>query len=620
MIDLKDFAKQIARESNIDTKKANQLIITYLEDNKWFHLQPVFQDGKVYLTNQQVAVYSPPLATFMALQNEPEKEKILFQMFQTKFPDTASKLLLFFRTLNIQPEAQFYVEDFLLEHLKQDLCLMNDKQVQILVQAATDELTKTHGDLLTFFLSWLKKEYRTAYYNDYVMDKRYTLEENGAAYDFDEYLELMYYLYNADYIAENEMLQQAARSKNYADTWLYLSLYFISSLRYTDLRRIPHPTLSKEPEEVLDAIFSETFTEADARGTLASVTWRLCVLPLTPNKTSNTTGVSSIKFTVPESCEVLLGTLFALCEAHRYVQEIPDDAPLIRKIQTYDEIIRYMGEDIGSLFLEANFHSRSANKSYLQAAFILTDDILGSDDNAPYVRGYMMSSLARSHKGSFGEFAATTMVYLKDAKLSGLTPEFVAKELFERGVLSFIPSMLLKMITQGEYNRLSVEKQTALHKTLHMSPMEVEKTVAITTRAKKMALSAATTILNQNSQKSVLSALHTIGSGAAFSKQPEYMCLLTAFQKVCPYDDRRTCVGCSYEISTKSTIIHMVEEYNRLYSLFFKATDPYEKKKYQKIMTDVVLPALDETMECLKELYGTETYHAVECLIKENLI
>ena len=37
---------------------------------------------------------------------------------------------------------------------------------------------------------------------------------------------------------------------NYADTWLYLGLHFICALRSTDLERLGHPKLTREPLEV----------------------------------------------------------------------------------------------------------------------------------------------------------------------------------------------------------------------------------------------------------------------------------------------------------------------------------------------------------------------------------
>ena len=50
------------------------------------------------------------------------------------------------------------------------------------------------------------------------MQKRYTMDIQNSAYSMDEYLELCYYLFNSEYIEENQMYQQAAMSKNYTDT------------------------------------------------------------------------------------------------------------------------------------------------------------------------------------------------------------------------------------------------------------------------------------------------------------------------------------------------------------------------------------------------------------------
>ena len=47
------------------------------------------------------------------------------------------------------------------------------------------------------------------------MTKRYTIESANGAYELDEYLELMYYLINENYIIKNDMLCKAANSKNY---------------------------------------------------------------------------------------------------------------------------------------------------------------------------------------------------------------------------------------------------------------------------------------------------------------------------------------------------------------------------------------------------------------------
>lgn len=620
MTDLMDFAKLILEEAGAWNPEGRCRLITFLEDNDWFQNRPKLINGKVLLTNEQIELFKTPLEFFLRERSNDEKENLLHQIFEDKYPMTSEKMDNFFELLDISNEARFYITDFLMNTIIKDISLMNDVEVKGMVTKAINDLIKAHGDILTFFLSWLKTEYKTVYNNDYILEKRISFEEKGQAYDFDEYLELLYYLYNEDYIVENEMYQKAADSKNFVDTWLYLSMYYLCSLRVTDLKRIKHPLLPKEPELVLQEIREGIFSEADARNVLYTITWRLCVLPLTPNKTAGTSGVSAVKFVVPESCEVHIGTLFALCEAHRQLAGIPDDTPLIRNIQKYEDITRYMGDEIGSLFLEANFRSRSANKSYLQSIYMLTDDILGTEEDIPNVKGYILAALARSHKGSYGEFARTTEVYLKDAKLSGLTPEFVAMELFERGVLSFLPSMLLKIITDGRFNKLNVHKQTELIKVLDMTPGEIERTVSITDKARRKSTEIVKYLLMNESKDFLLTVLHRIGSGSAFSKQVECLCLLTALKKVCPYNERKQCIGCKFEISTKSTVFLIVNEYNRLMNLYNKTKEPLEKEKYKNIITQVVLPSMDEMLTCIKEQYGQKTYEVLESLIKENII
>ncbi|WP_167956563.1 hypothetical protein [Anaerosporobacter faecicola] len=619
MIDLMEFAKEILEEAGVWTPEGRLRFITFLEDNDWFNIAPILLNEKVYLTKEQTEIIKAPLEFFFINRSNSEKETLIHQMFTEQYPTTSEQMDRFFDLIKVTNESKFHITDFLLNTIHKDIFLMNDNEIKDMISKAINDLIKAHGEILTFFLSWLKSEYKTVYINDYVLEKRISIKEKGQAYDIDEYLELLFYLYNKEYIEENDMYKKAANSKNYADTWLYLSMYYICALRITDLKRIKHPILPKVPELVIQEIREGTFSESDARKVLLTITWRLCVLPLTPHKTERNSGISSVKFTVPESCEIHIGTLFALCEAHRQIEGIPDDVPLIRNIQTYEEITSYMGEEIGSLFLEANFHSRSANKSYLQSIYMLTDDILSSEADMPNVKGYILAALARSHKGSYGEFARTTEVYLKDAKLSGLTPEFVAMELFERGVLSFVPSMLLKMISGGQYNKLTVHKQTELVKILDMSPGEIERTIKIVYKAKSESKKMVNLLLQNTSKDSLLEILHRIGSGSAFSKQPECLCLLTALRKVCPYSQRMHCIGCKYEISTKSTVFLITTEYNRLMNLFNNSKTIQEKEKYKKIITEVVLPSMDEMLTCIKEQYGQDTYEAFENMIKEHI-
>ncbi len=622
MIDFKVYVSYLQEQLHIEMEDFNSVFVKFLVDNEWFGVDPVWLDGKLMIEPNDFQPYYAKIKDFFGnytLETE-DKNSILISMLKADLPDTTEKLELFYEEYGFPDEIIYYLTDFLLKHLRKDICIMNDEDIQELLIIAYDELLKQYGDLLGSFLRWLKDGFKTKYLNDYFMSRRQDKSVSNESYDSEEYLELLYCLFNDEYILENDMYARAAQSKNYVDTWLFLALHFICALRNSDIVRIHHPRLTMKPEEVLKQVIEGDFSEEDARLTLYSITWRLTALPLTPNKTKKHSGISSIKLCIPESVEVHMGILFAIAEAHRQINNIPNDEPLIRVITDYDRITRYMGDDIGALFLESNFRTRAANKSYLQSIFMLTDDILENDDEFN-TKGYILAALARSHKGSYGEFATTTAIYLKDAKLSGLTPEFVARELFERGVLSFIPSMLLKMITDGDYNRLPVQRQTELIRELDLSPREIEGIVAISNKSRKQSTELIEEILTNEDDKrnSILRILHRIGNGNAVSKQDECLCLISAMKKICPYHDRSSCIGCTYEISTKSTVFLMISEYNRLLALYNETSNERLKEKYKTLIKEAVLPAVDELLQCVQEQYGDDALKSLERIVKESV-
>ena len=613
MIDLKEYINQIISESENTGKASSGEIILFLESNEWFGSKPSYKDGAVFITLEQADLYKEPLLSFL---NTPMDASILFNKIYEKYPSTAKFLKKFYEEKQMDDEDCFYINDFLLFNLKKDIFIYTEEEISQFIWDASIDLIKAHGDYLTYFLSWLKLMTKTKYQKDYLMEKRYTMTIQNEAYEFDEYIKLMYYLYNEEYIEDNDMYQKASLSKDYTDAWLYMSLHFICSLRLTDLERIYHPELPYAPEDVLQNIGNGTFSDYDARMTILSITKRMCLLPFTPNKNKGKSGISFVKFSVPSSCETHIGKLFALAEAHYQLNNTDTNLPLIRKITKYHKINRIMGEEIGSLFLESDFRPRSATKSYLQSLFMIADNMEDEHLDAPRVKGYIIAALARSHKGSYGEFATTTFEYLKDAKFSGLTPEFIAFELLERGPLSFIVSMLLDMVTDYDYSRQSIKAQTSLIKDLGLSAHEIESTISVIRESQKNAISVLNETISQDVD--ILQALHRIGSGQAFSKQPECLCLLSAINKVCPFDDKRQCVGCRYEISTKSTFYLLISEFNRLRNLYAASTSTLEKLKYKKIITTIVLPKLSETLEQIKTNYGEEVYKQFERMIQEN--
>ena len=619
MMEFRAYCESIKSKYKIKSENYLNDLNTYLIDNNWFGIKPVWENDKMLVNPHAFEPYIPNIIEYFEKSGlgESERKEEIKKKLHHLLPDTAAKLERFYKKFPTPDHIQIQVSAFIMKYVKIEVSLLTDFKLTTIMNTLCEEESKQVGDSFSTFLAWVKKHNKVNYYKDYAMEKRY-IRDNNAAYDIDDYLHLIYYLYNPKYIDEEKMYQKASASKNYTDTWLYLALHLICALRDTDIVRIYHPVLKHTPKEILSMIAQKIFPETEAREVLYSITRQLNFLPLRPNKVKKNRDVTDIKFHVPESAEVHLGTLFALAEAHRLLAGVKDDAPLIRCIKTYDDIKRNMGEEIGSLFLYDNFRTLSANKSYLQSIFSMADDILGYEDDFK-IRGYMIAALARSHKSSYGDFAKTTFTYLKDAKLNGMTPEFVARELFERGVLSCIPSMLLKTLYGHEYNNLSIANQTKLIQKLNLSPREVETAIAVSHRNLKRSTELVNELYTTMDKQTILNALHRIGYGGAVSKQDGCYCLLTAFGELCPFDEIQNCICCDYELSTKATLFQILNEYKRQMSIFYSTNSILEKKKSEDITKTVILPALDQMLNVISEVYGSETLQIFETIIKESL-
>lgn len=615
VVDLKSYLEKILIELGVDTLNNREKVSGFLLNNDWFGVSINLENYTI--TDEDAKVLKNHIKDYFMT---PPGVESMGAIFAKKFPSTSDLFTQFSKEQKLSKINRFYLLDFLAYYLTKDLFLYSNAEVEKLVEVATEVLTKYLGDNLIQFIKWLLDKGVTRYRVSFEMTNRYTIESTNGAYELDEYLQLMYYLFNEEYITRNNMYSKAADSKNYADAWLYLALHFICALRTTDLLRLGHPKLTRKPKEVLEAVASGTWSSSESRRTLLSITTRLTYLNITPNKTSRTSNVTQLKFQVPESCQVLIGTLLAICEAHYQIgspYSSKTSSALIRKISTYEQISNYMGDEIGNLFLERNFSSRSANKSYLQSVAMLADDIL-EEKSELNIKGYFLAALARSHKGDFNEFAQTTTTYLKDAQLGQLKPEMVAKELFERGVLSMIPSMLLTIVTRGKYKELSPNQQTQMIKSLDLTPVEIEKTLELSIRADLRSQRALKTLIENNVEADqLLTVCHRIGNGEAFSKQGESLCLLSALGKLCPYDDRQHCVGCQYELQTKSTLLLLIGEFNRLNKQYSKLKNDLERGKVRAILEKQIKPCLTEMLQALSEQYGEDVLSDYEDIIKE---
>ena len=621
MTDLNEYQNRMLKKYNISDENAKEDFAKMLVANDWFGEQPVLgEKNQVIVSDEFIEKNKKAIDDFFKFHFLPERKKIkVFEMrLSREFPKTYDAFKKFIKKFEIPDEPAVFLADSILNDLPGELQESTDAEIETIIDEITNTAPASYARIVADFINWVKTHYKTAYSLSYIINNYKTDEENNGAYSMSEYLKILYTLFNEESIEENQMYEQASVSKKYTDAWLFLSLHFVCALRKSDLVRLPHPKLARSPESVLESIGDGTFSDDEAKAVLYSVLLHMSYISLVPNKTKNVSNVPDVKLHIPVSIESHFGRLLALAEAHHQLAGMTPEEPLIHPISDYTNIRRAMGDDIAELFLEMNFRSRKANKSFLQIIDLLTDDILNEKDDDFNVKGYILAALARSHKGSYGEFAQTTATYLKDNRLSGYTPEFVARELFERGVLSFTAHQLLKMIGGEAYSGLDAEKQTEAIQALDMSPELIERSIATVQKSYENAASIASEIYCSESQEEIMSALNCIGNGDAFSKQGEVQCLISAFGKKCPYDDRLNCTGCVYEINTKATMFMMASEYRRLLKLYKSERSPAIKNKYKVLAQKTVIPEMIEMIECMEKFYGEEPANTLRLILKMN--
>jgi hypothetical protein len=110
------------------------------------------------------------------------------------------------------------------------------------------------------------------------------------------------------------------------------------------------------------------------------------------------------------------------------------------------------------------------------------------------------------------------------------------------------------------------------------------------------------------------SVLQNIASGNAPSRQDEWLCLMTAAGSACPCPERACCLGCGYEVYTKSAMHTLMKEYVRLNRLR-KGASGVELLRYTKILETAILPAVMEILASAQILYpGTDNSELLDIM------
>ncbi len=559
-------------------------LLGFLDRNDWFGQLPVFQNRKVLVVDFQAM--QPAVRRWLQAYQRSDREKleILFQEFCGIKPATCRLYRHFVdhKALWDEPSG-WLILDFLLSSGEKEITSYEVEELDQLMVKTRDYLPGKAAKLLgTFITEYLLKDTSC-----YEISSRRIQEPVLEAYSMSAFRTMAYLVFNEESWEKNDLVIKALRSSRCSNLWLFIAFHFLGAIRQSDIIRLPIPGLPYPAQETRKRIKEECLTDQEALGIAEEFLYRLEFQPLRPSKTERYQGVPDIKLFIPESLKVPFGRILAIRLIHRKQSE-----DIVVPVTDLVCITGFFGTAFAEAIGHHRFQTRRANKAYLQGIELVTEDEIGKP------KGYMLAALARSHKGGIGTLPEITDVYLRDAAFTGYRPEFILKEMFERGIFGFIPVMLLDRYTGGGFQRLDISGQTELIRMIGMDAGQLEEL----TSQVETALIKSKEIVAGIHEGELSSTLQRIANGSAVSKQDEILCLKTAMGESCCRCRQGSCIGCGYEIYTKAAFHLLIKEYVRLARKKSKLRGK-KRIRISKIQSDGIVPAMEQMIRSIKILY-----------------
>ena len=559
-------------------------LLGFLDRNDWFGKKNEWKAGRVFIDDYGSIKDNLEL-WLRAYQRTPEERfTILLERYESEYPNTCKQFKVFADERGIADKPSGWkILDFMISHSDKDVDRLTSPEIEVMFSATSQSLPMVSTKLLMEFFNEFAQDGNYGY----VVHKRRLKDPSNTAYSFLDFSRMAYIVFNEESWNDNDLVKKALGSGRFADLWLYIALHFFGALRSTDIVRLPVPELIYERVITRDMLLEGTYPDNAAVRLAEDFQMMLKLIPYKPNKTGRYTGVPEIKLFIPESLKMAMGIILSVKLVHHENGE-----PLVSPVQDLITARKFFGEDFVNAAGNRRFSTRKANKAYLQGIELTAENEPG------HPKGYMLAALARSHKGGIGTLPEITDVYLSDAAFSGYSPEFILMEMFERGILGFVPAMMLEKYSEGAYRKLSVSQQTALIKAIGMEAYQIEDISYMVKRA----VERAKDIVARFTTEEVPAVLQNLASGYAPGKQEEMLCIMTAAGHGCCDPGRSSCIGCGYEIYTKAAFHLLVKEFVRISGKRDSSTGAV-RERYRGILESGLMPVIVEIIESFPVLY-----------------
>ena len=606
--DLETFMKHVAKmacESGSFYKNRRQdrdELLEFMECNSWFGAA-ITKEGKTYVIMNDACRSALGIWLRLYKKDDDERVTILMEVMRKRYPRTADRLACFFEGKH-PDKNQWILLDFMLGRLSKELDEYTDEEMCDFVQVAYSEQQIVRMKMLAEFLNFRSGDGQLSCWK-YRFKSHQLIKPDNKAYRIRNYSVMAYVVFNEESWKDNRLVQKALKSRRAAMLWTFTALHFICALRTTDMIRLPIPTLPYPGETLRQKIEDGEYTPKDARQVSIEIQYRCEAIGKRPNKTRKKCIAPAVKFFIPESLVEPFGFIASISLSYR-----KEGDPFVETVFYLDEIMRFFGRDYSDAIGYKMFRTRKANKAYLQGIEAIADDEPGKPN------GYMLAALARSHKGGIGTLPEMTDVYLRDAEFTGYDPEFIMREMFERGIFGFIPAMLLTMYKGEEFKKLCVSDQTKVIKAVGLKAWQIEaisESVALSYEHAGNIVNAI--LLEAGGETALKDTLQRLAASKAPSKQDECLCLRTAAGLHCMNPGRTCCLGCGYEIYTKSSVELLVREYVRLNAKLKKD----ETGRISKLLKVYVIPSIMQILHSVEMLYPDSDMSILEEIVERGM-
>lgn len=606
--DNKQFHGNIAKDRNS--------LLDVLEEQEFFGIE-IFEPKDLLIGNEKDILYFQrsempfldiKLKVFFQEYGYSEGEKISRLLKNTSNTGTAEYLEKYLSKAFYEKPFTPSVTEFVRFMLQiPDVSALTNEYVAELLKQPMFVATK---DIIVNFLNYIKRNQNVKYD---VFTKIKPEKNSIPAYRDDTYLTIATYIFNADYIAENNMIEKALDNHIYAEMWLYLAIFFCCGWRAQDvcngwqyLKLFRRSMFNICPDTLYTDILEDNLPDEIYIQTCKYALGAIDQSGRLPSKTANK-NPSPLMAVITPGLYTFYGLLTLIAEIH--MLKSGDGYMKSQRASVYQNKMQlrdFFGRPMWDILGGQNIQSRRLNKDFLQGV-----EKAAREQGCGGVMASAVASYARNHTS-----LNTIKTYLQDHRLTGENADMVLYYMMERGVFGFELYQTLITAYPDAMRKLTLKEQNQVIDQMNVTPLQLEEAES----GVRSILSIQTEFKNGNDTAvlQMLKTMYEITQNRGQGKDHGVYCLLRVEKMACQHAEWDSCLanGCPYLVFTKIG-------YRPLLRILLKYQTEANKgnKKAQTVLQQVLIPRYQKILnQLMKDMnMSKEDRNGLKLIMRETL-